>query len=479
MTLWQIALCDLARQLSSIRRLGSNWLKAVGAASLLVAAMFSHPTAASAECELSEAEVAHGASVPTGIPEDAVMPIDPFGVRKALGRQGVEVGGVYYGESFGNWGGFDQGVEYDGVLELYLKADMHKLGLWKGLCFHTDAFQIHGNSITAANIGSLMPVSNLEATPATRLFELWFEQHLFDDKLAIKVGQLAADAEFIISEGGGWFLNGTWGWPSITATDLPGGGPAYPLATPGVRVKIDPNDKLSLMIGVYNGDPAPPCGSPNPQVCNSDGLDFSLDDPPLLMAEGAYSYNQDKLAGTVKLGGWNHFGTFENLRFDSGRSPIAVSGNPGMPLDNDWGFYGIVDQLVWRVPGSEDPVGVGIFARVIGAPSDRNVVDFYADGGVTFTGMIPGRPNDGLAIGFAYTGISQDANGFDRDLDLPVARNYEALIEICYTYQVKPGWTVQPDFQYFFQPGANVPDDEGNGAVENAAVLGARTSISF
>ena len=77
-----------------------------------------------------------------------------------------------------------------------------------------------------------MPVSNLEATDATRLFELWFEQHLFDDKVAIRFGQLAADAEFIISEGGGYFLNGTWGWPSITAADLPSGGPAYPQLRP-------------------------------------------------------------------------------------------------------------------------------------------------------------------------------------------------------------------------------------------------------
>ncbi len=133
--------------------------------------------------------------------------------------------------------------------------------------------------------------------------------------------------------------------------------------------------------------------------------------------------------------------------------PIAETGNPGRPIDNDWGFYGIIDQLVWRVPGSKDPKGVGVFARVIGAPSDRNVVDFYADGGITFTGMIPGRPADALAIGFAYTGISNEAHGLDIDLDQPVARNYEALIEICYTYQLKPGWTVQPDFQYFFQPG--------------------------
>jgi porin len=473
---WQIAPGDTAIRLFSSNRLsaprgfamGSKRLTVAGAACALALGFL--PTAARAECELAETEITHGAP---GIPEDAVMAFDPAGARSALGRHGIEIGGVYYGESFGNWGGFDQGVEYDGVLELYVKADMHKLGFWKGLCFHTDGFQIHGNSITAANIGSLMPVSNLEANDATRLFELWFEQHLFDDKLAVKFGQLAADAEFIISEGGGYFLNGTWGWPSITASDLPGGGPAYPLATPGVRVAVNPNDRLGLMVAVYNGDPAPPCASDNPQVCNPHGTDFELDDPPLLMAEGVYRYNQHRLAGAVKLGAWNHFGKFPDQRFDSGGAPIAVTGNDGRPLEHDWGLYGIIDQLIWRVPGSEDPQGVGIFARVIGAPSDRNLVDFYFDGGVTFTGMIPGRPADALAVGFAYTGISNQASAFDIDAGEPVARNYEALIEICYTFEIKQGWTLQPDFQYIFQPGGNVAGDS------DATVLGARTSISF
>jgi porin len=301
---------------------------------------------------------------------------------------------------------------------------------------------------------------------------------MFGDKLAVKVGQLAADTEFILSEGGGFFLNGTWGWPSITAADLPSGGPAYPLATPGVRVAVTPNDKFQLLVGVYNGDPAPPCGSDNPQVCNSNGLDFELDDPPLLMVEGAYKYNQERLAGTVKLGGWNHFGDFEHQRFSAGGNLIAVTGLPGKPLDNDWGFYGIIDQLIWRLPGSEDAKGVALFGRVIGAPSDRNLIDFYADGGITFSGMIRSRPDDGFAIGFAYTGISDQVHGFDIDSGAPVARNYEALLEICYTMQLATGWTLQPDFQYIWQPGGNVTDENGR-VVENAAVFGARSTMSF
>jgi porin len=429
----------------------------------MMTALFALPGEASADCGVTE----------TGIPDEAAFKLAPGGLRQGLAKTGIMVSGTYYGESFGNWGGFKQGVTYDGVLDVNLDADMRRLGLWKGLCFHMNGFQIHGRSITADNIGALMPVSNLEATPATRLDEMWFEQHLFNDRLAVKFGQLAADTEFIISEGGGWFLNGTWGWASLMASDMPSGGPAYPLATPGVRVAINPNDKASLLIGVYNGDPAPHCASDDPQVCNNDGLDFDLDDPPLLMVEGAYKYNPRGLAGTVKLGGWNNFGKFPDQRFDSGGALIAVTGNEGRPLDSDWGLYGIIDQLVWRVRGSEEAQGVGIFARVIGAPSDRNLVDFYFDGGVTFTGMFRNRPNDALAVGFAYTGISAQVHAYDVDLGEPVARNYEALIEVCYTFEIKSGWTLQPDFQYIFQPGGNVA------GVKDATVVGARTSISF
>ena len=60
-----------------------------------------------------------------------------------------------------------------------------------------------------------------------------------------------------------------------------------------MRVAITPNDKMGLMVAVYNGDPAPPCANPDPQRCNPNGLDFELDDPPLLMVEGVYRYNQE------------------------------------------------------------------------------------------------------------------------------------------------------------------------------------------
>ncbi|MEZ5828415.1 MAG: carbohydrate porin [Hyphomicrobiales bacterium] len=461
------------------RAIASKFAKAAGVAAAVALTLMALSGQARAECELTVADIAHGAGIPeySGMPEGAVMPLDAFGVRRGMAKHGIEVGGTYYGEAFQNWGGIKDGGAYDGVLELYMKADMHRLGFWKGLCFHVDGYQIHGRSITGEDVGGLMPVSSLEAEPSTRLFELWFEQHLFNDTMSVKVGQLAADAEFFFAEGGGYVLNGTWGWAPIAAENLPNGGPAYPLATPGVRVAVTPTENTSAMIGIYNGDPAPQCNKAggDPQRCNDHGTDFELDDDPLLMAEGAYNYDLagGRLPGTIKIGGWNHFGTFEDQRVDVGGGLIGVTGNAGKPLDHDWALYVIVDQLLWRVPGSEDPEGVGVFFRFAGAPEDRNLVDFYFDGGFTFTGMIPGRPRDAFAVGFAYTKISDDASAFDVDSGEPVARNYESLVEVAYTLELTEGWILQPDFQYFWNPGGRVA------GVDDAAVVGARTTITF
>jgi porin len=424
-------------------------------------------SAADAEC-----------SSDSGIPSGVIAPIDVGHLRKSLADAGFTIGGFYLGETFGNTGGIHQGETYDGVLWTYLLGDLHKAGLWKGLCFYADSYQIHGRSITADNIGSIVTVSNYEALPSTRLSELWLEQHLFNDHLTVRVGQLTADTEFLLSSGGSNFLDSTWSWATLPSFNLPGSGPTYPLSTPGVRVALKPNDKWNLMVGVYNGDPAGARCTGNPQVCDNDGLEFPLDSPPLVMAEGSYKYDQKgRLPGTLKIGGWNQFGTPHEQPLGSGVT-VAITPN-SVPIKTDWAMYAIVDQLVWRVAGSKDAKGIGIFGRVIGGPTEQKLVDFYVDGGITFSGMFPHRPDDILAAGFAYTGISNDVHGFNGTQDLPSARNFEALLEICYTAQLKTGWTLQPDFQYIWQPGGGVPEPSGKGTVPNAAVWGVRTTINF
>jgi porin len=246
-------------------------------------------------------------------------------------------------------------------------------------------------------------------------------------------------------------------------------------------VAIEPNDRFKLMIDINDDNPAGSCPEGlDPGQCNENGFEFRLDDPPLLLVEADYSYNKDgRLPGTIKLGGWYDFGKFDDQRLDVNGGLQGVTGLDPLQHDGTYALYGVIDQFVYRLPGEGDARGIAVFARVIGSPSDRNQIDAYFDTGVVFVGMIPRRPDDVFGVGFAYTGISDDASAFDRDSGLSVIRNRETLLEVSYTAEIVPGWTLQPDFQYVWNTGGNVPDDSGNRAVKDAVVIGARTTIDF
>ncbi len=135
-----------------------------------------------------------------GIPEESIAVNfprdfgDPGGVRSALAGRGVTYGINYLGDVLGNpVGGFEQSTRYMGRLEFQLAVDMEKAIGWKGLTFFTNGYQIHGQSISALNLGVLMPVSFIEALPSTRLFELWLQQELMGENLTLRFGQLSAD----------------------------------------------------------------------------------------------------------------------------------------------------------------------------------------------------------------------------------------------------------------------------------------------
>ena len=115
------------------------------------------------------------------------------------------------------------------------------------------AYQIHGRGLSGDNLGNLNLVSGIEATRTTRLGELWYEQHF--DYRRLRIGQQTIGTEFFSPERARLFVNATFGWPNLPSVDLPSGGPAYPLGTPAIRVRVDPKEGVTLFLGVFNGDP--------------------------------------------------------------------------------------------------------------------------------------------------------------------------------------------------------------------------------
>lgn len=402
---------------------------------------------------------------------------DPGGLRAYLDSKGIDYAFTYIGEVLGNTsGGVKRGATYEGRLDGTLDLDLDKLVGLKGAAIHAEAFQIHGRGLSGNNTLDLFTASNIEAYPSTKLYEVWFEQKLADDKIAVRVGQLAADTEFLISQTSTLFVNSTYGFPAITANDLPNGGPAYPLATPGARLKVTPFDNVTVLAAIFNGDPAGPYrpgfNDPLPQVRDYNGTSFRLQDPPLLITEAAFAYNQDKsptaLPGTVKVGYFHHFGQFAILD-----APVATSAR-----GND-GLYGVIDQTLYRVPGTEDQGATG-FLRVAGTPSDRNPIDFYVDGGISYKGLIPGRPDDTAGVAAAYSRSSSSLVRADQQTPDALVHNYQALIEATYQFAVVPGFTIQPDFQYIFHPGAGaVPDPIDGRPIRDAAIFGLRATVHY
>ncbi len=417
---------------------------------------------------------------------------DPGGLRAALAAKGYTYGLIYTGEIFGNVaGGAKRGSTYMGRLQLDLDTDLEKAFGWKGGSFHASVLQIHGKGVTGKFTSNLLTVSNIDASPSTRLFELWVEQKLLDDKLSIRAGQLAADSEFFASEHAGLFINSTFGWPGIMGINLPNGGPAYPVATPGIRVKYDFTANTSLMVGLFNGDPIGPCDRDNPQYCDRRGTSFRTSDGAFWIGEGSHKYSiggENGFAGQVKIGGWYNSNRFNDQRFDNTGLSLANPDSSGVARQfrGNYGLYGILDQMVYKF-GTEGDRGIGLFTRISAVPGNRNLVDFYFDGGVSVKGLLESRPNDQFGIGFGIASISSRASNLDRDKayfteSYVPRRDYEAVLEVSYKAQIVPGWTIQPDFQYIFHPQGRIldPNDAtGQKVLKNAAVFGLRTTINY
>ena len=449
---------------------------------------FAWGTAAAARAEDAPATGIPSPSIATSLPANG----DPSGTRAGLAGAGITYGFTYTAEVLGNpTGGVRQGAAADGLLKGYLDGDLEKIFGWKNLSFHTSGYQIHSTGhFTAENLGSLVTSSNIESFDSTLLFELWLEQKFFDNKLSLRLGQLAADTQFLSSDTAGLFVANTFGWAIFPSVNLPTGGPIYPLATPGVRLRFDPNDAFSALVAVYNGNPVDPLFDP-PRGREKYGLAFRIDDPPLVMGEVQWKYNRAKdaagLPGTLKAGGWQHFGRFDDQRFGSDGLSLANPASNGVPAQvrGSFGIYGIIDQQLYQLPGAEQGKGVSAFARVIVGPQDTSTAGFYADGGVVFSGLITGRPNDAFGFAVAYSKASDGAIDLDRDArgfgSGSLIRDGEVDLEINYQAEIVSGWSVQPMFQYIWHPGANVanPNDASGGAIPDAAVFNLRTSVAY
>ena len=425
---------------------------------------------------------------------------DAGGFRTMLDAHGLSITLQDLNEVWGNVsGGIQKGAVYDGQTLLTIQLDTKKAFGWHGGQFNVSAMNIRGRNLSTDNLLVLQTNSGIDALPTTRFWEIWYQQSFLDDKMDVKIGQQSIDNEFMTSVGSATFLNTVMGWPMIPSADLYAGGPAYPLSSLGVRLHAQLTDNLSLLTGVFQDNP--PGGSffNDSQLLGSTrwGGNFNLRTGALFITEAQYNINQPSegelvhpgerqgLPGTYKMGFWIDTAAFPSQQFDNTGRSLADPASNGVPayLRNNFSIYAVADQVVWREQAG--PRQLALFARIMGAPGDRNLINFGTNAGITFKAPLPGRGDDVFGVGFGFTTVSGGARNLDRTGNflngtfLPV-RSSETFIEITYQFKATGWWTLQPDFQYYFTPGGGLlnPNDPSK-SVGNAAVFGMRSVVTF
>jgi porin len=423
------------------------------------------------------------------------------GVRSGLWNLGITIGVQDVNEVWGNvTGGVQRGASYDGVTLLSVGLDTQRAFGWEGGTFNVSAWNIRGRNIATDNLLNLQTPSGFLAADTTRLWEVWYQQSFLDGRIDVKLGQQSLDQEFMTSQGSSMFLNTVMGWPMLPSADLYAGGPAYPLSSLGVRLRTQPGYGVTTLLGVFADNPPGGPFNDDGQLRGSTlwGGNFNLRTGALVIGEIQYTMNQpgngdvvhgataSRLPGTYKLGFWYDSGPFPDQQFDNTGLSLADPASTGIALTqwNNFSIYGVADQMIWR-PSEDSPRSVSVFARLMGAPGDRNLINFSVNAGITLKAPFEGRDNDTVGVGFGIAQVSGGAQAFDRSVAFfsgafnPV-RTTETFIEVTYQYTVAPWWQVQPDFQYVFNPGGGILNpNQPTQRIGNEAIFGLRNTITF
>ena len=399
------------------------------------------------------------------------------GLRPALAVHGIIFGLTDTENALANIsGGVKQGATLQGVTTATLQIDTGKAFGLPGGTFYVSALQIHGSSLSPGYLDDLQTASGTEASDATRLWELWFDQSFDHGTADLKIGQQSIDQEFIVSTNSALFVNTMAGWPLVPSADLYAGGPAYPLSALGVRLRLKPTKNLTLLAGTFDDNPPGGPFANDPQSLDAGGTKFNLTTGALTIVEADFSTRLAGYPGTYQLGFW----------VDTGAFPNQTGPSPAFRQHND-SLYGVIDQTLWHKHGS--PRRLNFFARLMGAPPDRNLISFSANFGLTLTDPLPGRPNDTAGIDIGIGQISGDLINRERaqadfsqarpDQSAPI-QGTETLIELTYQAQLTPWLQLQPDLQYIRNPGGGIANPAApRQRLQNEWVVGVRTNLTF
>ncbi|MEQ9425150.1 MAG: carbohydrate porin [Cyclobacteriaceae bacterium] len=375
------------------------------------------------------------------------------GFREKLATKGVEAGFVYSAMPvFNVKGGIERGARYIDNVDLTLNLNLEQLVGANGLSFFIYGLGNNGGFATEL-IGDVQTVSNIEAHPTWKLYELWAQQNFFKDQVSLLAGLYDINSEFDVVKPGLLFTHSSYGMGAELAQTGLNGPSTFPYTSLAARVAFDIKDRVNFLVAILDGVP----GDPNdPEGTH---IRLSRDEGALIMAQANINLGKDvfltssgsREAGTIRrklvgrgiqqpnfnqfiIGAWRYTAAFRQLESEQFRM-----GNQGI--------YVAYQRYIY-LNSERDKYFTG-FLRLGLADGRFNRFSSALSGGLLYAVPFLGIPNQfGMAFSTAFNG-----NHYMRTV--AANKKAETNIELTFSRNIKPFLAVQPSFQYVINPGTD------------------------
>ncbi|MFO0876182.1 MAG: carbohydrate porin [Gemmataceae bacterium] len=347
-----------------------------------------------------------------------------------LDELGIRLGGIlFYDQTYNALGGIKPGGWAGQELLLTeMAVDLEKLVGWSGGRLAADLLQ-HNGTAAGSLTGDVMVFEGLDGgppLPRVELYQLWFLQTLFDNRLAIRLGKLVPTFQFANLEGATSLIATS----IFTMPTMLGRLPGYPDSACGVTVQALPTEHVYSYLGFYDGrlgGSGEPTGMLGPQF---NGQYFYIGEVGARYSLGG----SRRLEGKAGYGAWYQSGWLP--RFDG-------TLQRGMA-----GWYCLATQQLWKETHGEETEVLTAFFQV--GRSDPNVqqVPMFLSGGLTWYGFLRCRPRDSIGAGVFWGDLTRAPGAGN----LPAN---ETTFQCYYQGVLARNMFVQPVVTYIRDPGSN------------------------
>jgi len=381
------------------------------------------------------------------------------GERTRLEQEGVTF-------DFNNIGDFQSDVsgsqthhaDYFGRFRASADVDFSKLDDFDGELFFSAIWQ-YGQNLSGRYLHVNTLTSSIAGEETERLDQFWYQQGLFHNLFKVKVGQIAAVNEFGATDFFDILFNDELGYAPNAL--FPARQPFSPAGKPGAVVW---SDLSSVTPGLY-AKAGVFAAYDNPYRPDDYGVDYNDDFNHGAVAsfEIGYQEQHTDYDGIYKLG--------VNLNGLDGYSNPST----GEQYSGDFTAYGIAEKSVYHPKDDDGKLdkdkGLDLLFEAVGAPGDRNPLEYEFTLGGRYTGLIPGRDQDKIGFGYIY---SRNGDAFSQAYQAVNGHGLggESTAELDYQFNPLAWFSFQVDSQFIFDPG-------GDSTRSEITVIGVRTIFRF